>query len=214
MAISFQYAADLQSIVTARTTGAHSKFAPGNHRGVVRHSSGIATLTADLLHNSGNVGEAAGDYDVLGFFEFTDNIRIINALLISDGTVGDVDLVAYNIDELTDPEKHVKIVDGLTKVELAGADTDAAMLAQWQQQWPFLSDTYKTKLTRRPYETPAAGYTVGAGELDITAALPQADGSNTVNHGTYGIGLAAASGAGAVAASGDVLELSLMYCYV
>lgn len=207
MAITIQYSSDLDSIVTARTSGAHAKIAPGNHRGVVRHSSAIATLTASVDHVSGNVGAASADYDIVGFMEFTPNIRLLNVLLKMSGAVDNsctLDLIAYDPRDITDPEKHVSIVSGLYPVELAAADTAAASLAQWQEQWPFITDNYKTKLIQG---------TAGLGELDITAAMPVADGSNGVNHGTFGLGIAAASGGAEALQAADILELSVLYAY-
>jgi len=207
MAITIQYASDLDSIVTARTTGAHKKFAPGNHRGVVRHSSGIVTLASDLDHVSGNVGAASADYDILGFMEFTPNIRLLNVLLKMSGAIDNsctLDLITYDPTDITDPEKHVSVVAGITPVAVAGADTAAAVLAQQQAQWPFMTDNYKTKLIQGA---------AGVGELDITASIPLADGSNAVNHGSFGLGIAAASGASDALQAADIVELSVLYVY-
>lgn len=197
MAVTIQYSSDLDSIVTARDTGARAPIGPGNHRGVVRHSSAIVTLTADLDY----VG--ATDYDILGFFELVPNIRIISAQLKTSAGVGDVDLIAYDPADPLDTTKHVTLVEGLEDVSAADSNSVGDILTQQQAQWPFNTDNYKTKLVQG---------TAGTGEIDISAACPVPDGVSGINHGRLGIGLAAGTGLQQLS-SGEIVELSILYSH-
>lgn len=204
MSATALYSTDLQAIVTSRDTGARSPIPPGNHRGVVRHSTAVATLTQDLDYSSGTVGTTGGVYDFVGFFEFVPNIRILGVTLIAPSDVGDLDLIAYDPADPTETSKHVSIIEGLKNLDATGiADTSAGVEGMLQATYPFTTDNYATKLVQA---------TAGAGEIDISAACPAPDGVSGINHGTYGLALAAGSGSAAIA-SGETVQLNILYVH-
>jgi hypothetical protein len=204
MAVTIQYGTDLGNIVTNRSAGGRTPIPRGNHRGRVRHTSALCTLTADLDYVSGTVGTTGGDYDMLGLLEIVPDIRILNVFLKTSAGVGDLDLIAYNPSDPLETSKHVSLVEGLTDVAVAGADTAAAVLTALQAQWPFFTDNYTTKLVQKT--------TSALDEIDITAALPVTDGVSVIQEGTIGIGLVAGSGSAALA-SGETIQLNMLYSH-
>lgn len=209
MAVTIQYGSDLSGIVTARSSGARSPISPGNHRGVVRHTSAIATLTADLDYVSGTVGTTGGDYDILGLMEFVPDIRIIGVRLKTSNGVGDVDLIAYDPDDPLETSKHVSIIEGLKDLDStndggsAFADTSAGVQSMLEAAYPFTTDNYSTKLVQG---------SAGTDEIDISAACPIPDGVSGVNHGTFGLALAAGTST-AQLSSGETVQINLLYVH-